>query len=142
MRVRTGLLVTLSLAVCLAGQFFPTRAQAAGPPVEGDRRQLIERFIKAFNSGHAEQMMSFYEDGATEEFRARRSDEEDRALYRQLWGDLGRLNAPQMSSQGSDSVRLTARTSRGDSASWINRSTPSANSCRFADLIVSPLSLR
>ena len=51
MRVRTGLLVTLSLAVCLAGQLSLARAQTSGSPLEGDRRHLIEGFIEAFNSG-------------------------------------------------------------------------------------------
>ncbi len=121
MRNRTGFLVTLSLAVFLAGPFFPAGTQAAGSPVEGDRRQLIEGFVEAFNSGDVDRMMSFYEGGATEEFRSRRSDEEDRALYKRLWDDLGVLNAAKMTRSGSDSVQLTARTDRGDTVTFVIR---------------------
>ena len=121
MRTRTGFLVTLSLVALLAGLFFPASTQAAGAPVEGDRRQLIERFIDAFNSGDAGRMLSFYETGATETFRARRSDQEDRVLYQRLWGDLGQLSHPKISSVGSDSIRLTARTSRGDNVTFVMR---------------------
>ncbi len=63
----------------------------------------IQRFFEALNGEDIDQMLVFYETGVTPEFRARKSWDEDRAMYERLRSDLGPL-----------SVRGLRRTSPGE----------------------------
>ena len=77
---REGMTVWL-LTLALAGAAW-AQESAAG---------LLREYFEAVNSGEYAAMVEFYEEGVTEGFRARRSEEEDRALYERIRGDLGRL---------------------------------------------------
>ena len=80
-------------------------AAAAGESAAG----LLRAFFEAVNSGDHAAIVAFYEDGATEEFRGRRSEEEDRAFYERIRNDLGRLNVESLRRTGPGTAVATLR---------------------------------
>ena len=70
----------------------------------------LAAFVEAFNSGDPETMLAFYSANTTEEFQARRPDDEDRALYTRLNGMIGTLERPELEMTASDEVTLKATT--------------------------------
>lgn len=83
-------------------------AQAPASPTA----RMIREFFSAFNSGDAGKMAAFYGEAATEEFRSRRTAEEDRRLYDRLYGDLGPLEIRSVERDSPDEVRVTASSER------------------------------
>ncbi|MDH3275920.1 MAG: hypothetical protein OEM99_15435 [Gammaproteobacteria bacterium] len=71
-----------ALAVALT---LPFTAQAS------ELSDRVSGYINALNAGDVKAMFALYEDGVTEDFRQRRSAEEDRKLYDMLTSDLGHL---------------------------------------------------
>ncbi len=79
---------------------------------EGRGERTIERFFAVYNSGDADRMLAFYEQSATEEFRGRRSNDEDRALYRRLFGDTGPLEIRAVRREAPERVTVEATSRR------------------------------
>jgi len=69
--------------------------------------QLIHHFIEAFNSSDPDTMAAFYQQSATTAFNARRTEQEDRALHKQLLDMLGNLTLQELEIQDSESAKLT-----------------------------------
>ncbi|MFQ5525350.1 MAG: serine hydrolase [Thermoanaerobaculia bacterium] len=73
---------TIAVAVLAAVAFAQQPQSAAG---------LLKEFFAAVNSDDPEALVEFYKEGVTEDFRTRRTAEEDRAFYRRVRDDLGAL---------------------------------------------------
>lgn len=57
---------------------------------------LLTAFFEALNSDDPGAVTAFYADGATEQFRARRSPEQERAFYERVHSELGRLTVREL----------------------------------------------
>lgn len=71
-------------------------------------QQRIEGFVAAFNSGEADTMLRFYEQAFTPEFLARRTGEERRSMYQNLFQDLGQLAIRQIKIESAGEIEVVA----------------------------------
>lgn len=94
-----------ALAVALT---LPFTAQAS------ELSDRVSGYINALNAGDVNAMFAFYEDGVTEDFRKRRSAEEDRNLYDMLTSDLGHLEIKRIMRNSDDKVTLVAHSKSKD----------------------------
>ena len=102
--------IGLQLAVRRGGPGGDSPSQMRhGGPGEGGHDALARGFAAAFNSGDFETMQKFYVGNATEEFRSRRTKEEDRELYEMLYGDMGKLQIQSLDIEGPGRMLLGAR---------------------------------
>ena len=95
--------------IALAAVLLASAASAGGA---GGAATNIEGYFAALNAGDFEAMQAFYENGVTEDFRTRRTEKEDRALYEQLRNDMGGVVVQTMERNSPDQVRVTARAER------------------------------
>ena len=104
-----------------------TKGRSGGQQASGSIRKMppalekrLEAFVEAFNSGDPDTMLAFNGANTTEAFQGRRSDDEDRALYRRLQGTIGSLESARIEMTGEDEVTLTATTGdHGDIATLV-----------------------
>jgi len=75
-------------------------------------QEQVEAFVTAFNSGDASTMIRFYERTFTTEFRARRSNEERRSMYLNMFADMGPLEVQQLKIEEPGTVTVRAASKR------------------------------
>jgi CubicO group peptidase (beta-lactamase class C family) len=73
---------------------------------------LLQSYFAALNAGDHAAMVEFYEDGVTEEFRNRRSVDEDRAFYERIRNDLGTVKVEELRRAGPAKAVATVRSER------------------------------
>lgn len=123
MHQRTMCYRLLALAISLIVLSGCTRSEDAAEPAAADDEmagvtlpdslpQRLEAYIAALNAGDAEQLFAFYEDGVTDDYRSRRSEEQDRAFYAMLTEDLGHLEIETIDRESDTRVTLVARSDR------------------------------
>ncbi len=102
---RTGILVAfaLMLPLLVSPPAVPDQAEVPDPI---DR--LLHEFVEAFNSGDYDTMTSFYEGTASKSFKERRTEQEDRELYKRLCDMLGKLTVQEIEVQSPEEIRLSA----------------------------------
>ncbi len=111
MRSRLGIR-TASAPLCLVAALAALAAATGAGAQPGSAAPLLRAFFEALNSDRPEAMAEFAEQGMTEEFRARRSAEEDRALYDRLRSELGRLEVESMERLDPSRARVSLRSEK------------------------------
>jgi len=81
---------------------------SANEHTENPVERLVQDFIVAFNTGDADTMADFYQHAASASFNERRTEKEDRDLYRKLVDKFGTLSYRAVELRGSEGARLLA----------------------------------
>ncbi len=93
--------------LCLALVLFTAPVSSSEQDTQASIEQLIHHFIDAFNSSDPDTMAAFYQQSASDAFNTRRTEQEDRALHKQLLGMLGKLTLQELDVLDSENATLT-----------------------------------
>lgn len=111
--LRPFLVFAVLVVTAVLSPALPAGAQAAE---DSARRQRVEGFVEAFNSGDPGTLVAFLRENATPEWLAQRSEEERLGLFSRVMGDLGRVEPRSVQFDGGTTVAVRAAAERIEDA--------------------------